>query len=245
MSATTTIGASQNKGIRLDPRTKLLMLLTVTTLMFSTGNEGIMNIIKPLMMFMPFCLILSAGQWKTALKYLALYTICFLLERFALYSISGLPAFLLLAVTAIMTRFAPGIMMGAFLISTTTVSEFIASMERMHMTEKITIPLSVIFRFLPTIGEEYRAIKDAMAMRNIRFGGKKPLLMLEYRLIPLMVSVLKIGDELSAAALSRGLGAPVKRTNIGVIGFHGQDIIAIVLCLCCFAAFFCRNMITF
>lgn len=37
--------------------------------------------------------------------------------------------------------------------------------------------------------------------------------MLEYRLVPLMVSVVKIGDELSAAALTRGLGAPVKRTK--------------------------------
>ena len=40
------------------------------------------------------------------------------------------------------------------------------------------------------------------------FGGKNPFLMLEYRLVPLMVSVVKIGDELSAAALTRGLGAP-------------------------------------
>ena len=75
-------------------------------------------------------------------------------------------------------------------------------MERMHVTEKIIIPLSVIFRFFPTIKEEYQAIRDAMKMRNIRFGGKNPFLMIEYRLIPLMVSVIKIGDELSAAALT-------------------------------------------
>ena len=53
--------------------------------------------------------------------------------------------------------------------------------------------------------------------------------MIEYRLIPLMVSVVKIGDELSAAALTRGLGAPVRRTNVCELGFHVQDIIAIVL----------------
>lgn len=53
---------------------------------------------------------------------------------------------------------------------------------------------------------------------------------MEYRLIPLMVSVIKIGDELSAAALTRGLGAPVRRTNVCEIGFHVQDFIAIVVC---------------
>ena len=71
-----------------------------------------------------------------------------------------------------MTRFAPGIMTGAYLISSTSVSEFIGAMERMHITEKIVIPMSVIFRFFPTISEEYQAIRDAMKMRNIHFGGK-------------------------------------------------------------------------
>ena len=33
------------KGLRLDPRTKLLLLLTVTTLMFSTGNTGVINVV--------------------------------------------------------------------------------------------------------------------------------------------------------------------------------------------------------
>lgn len=36
----------------------------------------------------------------------------------------------------------------------------------------------------PTIGEENAAISDAMRMRGIRFGGKHPGRMLEYRLIP-------------------------------------------------------------
>ena len=53
--------------------------------------------------------------------------------------------------------------------------------------------------------------------------------------IPLMISVVKIGEELSAAALTRGLGAPVKRTDICKIGFHLQDIILFVLCIAGFA----------
>ena len=59
--------------------------------------------------------------------------------------------------------------------------------------------------------------------------------MIEYRLIPLMVSVVKIGDELSA----------VRQTNVCEIGFHVQDIIAIVLCLACFVVFFLQKYIVF
>ena len=41
-------------GIVLDPRTKLFMLITITTLMFSTSNDGIMNIVKPILSLIPF-----------------------------------------------------------------------------------------------------------------------------------------------------------------------------------------------
>lgn len=131
-SATT----ENKKGILLDPRTKLVLLLTITTLMFSTSNEGIMNIVKPCLSLVPFMLILSERRFKTAGKYLLLYVACFVLERIALTTLSGLLSFIVLAITSIMTRFAPGIMTGAYLISSTSVSEFIGAMERMHITEK-------------------------------------------------------------------------------------------------------------
>lgn len=202
--------------------------------MLFSGNGGVMNFVKPTLSILPFVLLLSERKWRTASKYLLLYAVCFALERMALHVLSGLPAFLLLAVCSVMTCFAPGFMMGAFFISSTAVSDFIAAMKRMHITDKIVIPLSVIFRFFPTIGEENAAINDAMRMRGIRFGGRHPGKILEYRLIPLMISVVKIGDELSAAALTRGLGAPVRRTDICNIGFHAQDVVMIVLCASAF-----------
>ena len=53
---------------------------------------------------------------------------------------------------------------------------------------------------------------------------RSPMKMLEYRVVPLMMSIAKIGEELSAAALTRGLGAPQKRTNICKIGFGPLDV---------------------
>ena len=232
-SATT----EKRKGILLDPRTKLILLLTITTLMFSTSNEGIMNIVKPCLSLVPFALILSERRFKTAGKYLVLYAVCFILERIALTSLSGLLSFIVLAVTSIMTRFAPGIMTGAYLISSTSISEFIGAMERMHITEKIVIPMSVIFRFFPTISEEYQAIRDAMKMRGIT-TLRSPMKMLEYRVVPLMISIAKIGEELSAAALTRGLGAPQKRTNICTIKFGPLDVFFFLLTIPCWVGFF-------
>ncbi len=96
---------------------------------------------------------------------------------------------------------------------------------------------SVVFRFFPTVKEEYAAIRDAMKMRGIT-TFRSPLKMLEYRIVPLMISVAKIGEELSAAALTRGLGAPQKRTNICKIGFGPLDIFFFLLAIPCWVGFF-------
>lgn len=48
-------------------------------------------------------------------------------------------------------------------------------------------------------------------------------MILEYRLVPLMMSVAKIGEELSAAALSRGLGGLKKRTCMVELRFGIWD----------------------
>ena len=72
-----------------------------------------------------------------------------------------------------------------------------------------------------------------MRMRDIRFGTpkfwKNPMMILEYRAIPLMMSIAKIGEELSAAALSRGLGGLKKRTCLVDLKFGVYDFIVAVL----------------
>ena len=80
----------------------------------------------------------------------------------------------------ILTRFVVTIVMGEYLIATTSVSEFISAMEKLHMPQAITIPMSVMFRLFPTIGAEWRSIRRAMRMRGIHLGGAKAGQVLEY-----------------------------------------------------------------
>ena len=134
-------------------------------------------------------------------------------------------------VSAIITRFTPCVIAAFFLMTTTSVSEFIGSMKKMHITDKITIPLSVVFRFFPTVKEDAGAINDAMKMRGIT--PNNPMLMLEYRVVPLIISTVKAGEDLSCSALTRGLGSPKKRTNMCDIGFHLWDWLIFGICVCC------------
>jgi energy-coupling factor transport system permease protein len=225
------------QGLRLDPRTKMVMGIAVGVVLAAGGYGGLTTYVRPALAAMPLLLLLLSKRWGAAAFYAVAFAAAYWCEAFLISRTFGLPNFILLASVGLLVRFMPGIMMGYFLVSTTTVSDFMAAMRKMRVTEKLAIPLSVMFRFFPTVREEYAAIGDAMRMRGVSLAGGKPLKMLEYRLVPMMMCSLKIGEELSTAALTRGLGSPVKRTNICKIGFHARDIVFLALSVFCLSAY--------
>jgi len=212
----------------LDPRTKLLLLVFVSVFVLGNAGGDAAAEFRVALNYLPLFLLLSARRWRAFLFGLIFYTFAYAFAVLLMPHCTGFLNFLILAMTGIVLRFMPGILTGMYVVSTTTVSEFIAAMEKMHVPQCITIPLSVMFRFFPTVIEEAGSINKAMAMRDIKFGGTKALQMIEYRMIPMMTCSVKIGQELSAASLTRGLGAPNKRTNICKIGFGWADILVFI-----------------
>lgn len=221
----------RNRGLVLDPRTKLLLLITMTIFVLGYAGGEELSFLMPFFCLLPAVSFISAGKWKMAIGYSVLYLVSYMGFTSWVHHASGFLHFLLFGMFGIITRILPCLMMGSYFMSTTTVSEFSAAMLRMHLPEFIVIPLSVMFRFFPTVIDEWRCINAAMKMRDIRLGGKNISRMLEYRVVPLMACCAKIGEELSAAALTRGLGGECRRTNICRIGFKVQDVIVILLSL--------------
>lgn len=239
MTAVTTLKFERNSVIPIDPRTKIFLTLTVSTITMAGGTGGIMNIIRPCLVALPIILLLLSKRFKATARFSITYIILYTLELLVIPMLTGVWNFILNAASGIYTHMLPGFVMGYYLISTTTVSEFVAAMERMYVPQKVVIPLSVVFRFFPTVKEEYAAIRDAMKMRGIT-TFRSPMKMLEYRVVTLMMSIAKIGEELSAAALTRGLGAPEKRTNICNIGFGLLDIVCGIISILGWIGFFVK-----
>lgn len=173
----------------------------------------------------PIVLMFSIGKVRAALGFFALYLVIQNVGLVYQYiSATSLPGVLFSALAGLIGGMGPSFMMAYYMITTTSVSAAIAAMERLHLSQKIIIPFTVLFRFFPTIGEEYRSIKDAMRMRGITLQ-RGPIAILEYHLIPLMTSIVKIGEELSAAALTRGLGQGIRRTNMCDVRFTMFDVL--------------------
>ena len=212
------------EGIQLDPRTKVYLLLLINIVIFATNPSGGQLMAKGLLAAIPFVLLCSAGKWRQGFICAVFYVAGQLAETYLTAYAAGLWGLLMRFTAQMLDRLLPIVIMAYYLIKTTEVSAFIAAMERMRVTRKIIIPLAVIFRFFPTIAEESRAINDAMRIRGIGFRGS-PVAMLEYRLVPLMMSIARIGNELSAAALTRGLRITGERANIYKIGFGVRDAV--------------------
>lgn len=216
--------------VKLDPRTKLLLLLLINAVLLGSTSTYFIELTTAAI---PLFLLIVSKKAKASVFYAGVYAMATLADAFLIPSTQGIVNIVIVMMSGIIYRMVPGLVMGYYLISTTKVSEFVAAMEKMHVTQKIVIPFSVMFRFFPTVMEEAGSINDAMRMRGVGFGTgvfmKNPMALLEYRMVPLLMSAVKIGEELSAASLTRGLGSPEKRTNICKIGFDVWDISLLII----------------
>ena len=152
-AAVTTLKFESKAVIPTDPRTKLFLTVTVSTIMITGGTGGFMNFVRPCLMACPIIFLLLSRKWTAAARFAVTYAVLFALELTVLPLLTGTWNFILGAAVGIYTHMLPGFIMGYYLVSTTTVSEFVAAMERMHVPEKIVIPVSVVFRFFPTVKE--------------------------------------------------------------------------------------------
>lgn len=221
----------ENRGMVLDPRTKLFIMLTIVFFVIGGVGGDITAVCGAALLIcvVPLLLLCTAKQWKKFFVYGGIFAVVKFVDVMLLSALSGAAQMLTAILCMTVLRLMPGLIMGAYMLSGTTVSEFIAAMERMHIPQQITIPLSVMFRFFPTVTEEFAAINTAMKMRDIRIGGKNAGKFFEYRMVPLLVCSVNIGNELSAAALTRGLGGKCRRTNICRIGFRAQDMLMLLI----------------
>lgn len=213
---------SGGKGPTFDPRTKVLATLVTATIMFGAHGSGPMAIIRPLVSLLPLIMLLLSRRLRAAAIYLALYGGASVLSALAVTSLTGTPLFAVLGATGVVRQFSPGIAMGVWLATTTSVSEFMAACDRMRMPQELEIPLVVMLRYFPAVANDYRQIALALHMRGT--SGTRGLAgIAEARLVPLLVSAVRGSEDLSASALLRGLSGPSKRTNLCPTRMRARD----------------------
>jgi energy-coupling factor transport system permease protein len=220
----------RTKGLQdIDPRMKIIISLAFSTMLFLTAQKITIFV----SLIATFAILLLSGKGKNGVKLLVAYTFFASIDFLTAFAGPESVRVLLGVFLYSFMKFIPVLMLGSWIVATIKVNEFMAAMEKMRLPKNVIIPLAVLLRFLPTIKEELGYIKDTMKMRNIElsFSGIlfHPIKTMEYILVPLLMRSVKVADELSAAALTRGIDGENKRTSLREVRILFSDAVSAFL----------------
>lgn len=221
------------KPLHLDPRTKLLLIvLCVLSAMLAPGLRFQFALVVLIGLLAAVC-----GRLRYALRGILAYGLICLFTVWCMGVLTGTWRAMFVAFLGLVHKVYACGMLAGLVISTTRVGEFLSAMARLHVPKKLTIPIAVMLRYLPTIREDWHFIKDAMRLRDVSptFGGflKAPAMTINCIYVPLLTAASKAADELSIASVTRGIENPKPRTCLVDIQMRPADWLVMAL----FAAF--------
>lgn len=217
--------------INVDPRIKLLALITVNVMVMGSGSFAL-SLLAALCL-VPFLIGHShAHAIACWLTWIALWAAMFL---FVPMIAQGWVPTVLAALGFWFTRFSVCAGYAWWLFVSTRVGHLSAALQTIHVPRFIITPLAVMIRFVPSLLNELRAIWDSMRLRGLipsaSYALRHPIRTSEFILVPLLSSATRMADELAASALLRGLGNPTRRTSVVSLRLGWGD----VACMCMLA----------
>lgn len=204
----------EKREVKFDLRTKFMLILVVNLFLLLSHSL----IFELVLVFGCLLLITIDGQAKSAFHFLIVFLIMLGIDQLLTPYINGFFFTLVSFITVALRKFLPCFILGKWILTKTEVSEFVAVMWKLRLPQNAIIPLSVVFRYFPTIKEEWASIRAAMKMRGIHVS-------LEHIMVPLLMSAVNVSEELSAAALCRGLDSPEPHTSLVQVRFRFSDVL--------------------
>lgn len=225
--------------LHLDPRAKLfLILLCVLSAVFAP------NLYFQFVLVTLIALLAAlSGKWRYALRGIIAYALICVFTVWCMGMLTGTWRTMFVAFLGLVHKVYACGMLAGLVISTTKVGEFLSAMARLHIPKKLTIPIAVMLRYLPTIREDWHYIKDAMRLRDVSptlLGFlKAPAMTINCIYVPLLTAASKAADELSIASVTRGIKSPKPRTCLVKIQMQAADFWAMIL----FALFLAAELV--
>ncbi len=210
----------ESKSISIDPRTLLFLLLFANVITFFQNSLWIE---LGWICFLGITMLFS-GNYVMAVRCMVLYGILIVFQYILLPAAPKVIATTFIMMINYSRRMFPCLMVGAFMIRTISLRQFVLAMRKLHIPQKMIIPISVTIRYFPAIKEEINHIKDAIRLRDIKPADK-----LEALIVPLMMSATATAEELSAAAVTRGIENPIKKTSTIDLKFRLPDYLCTTL----------------
>ena len=198
----------------LDPRCKILLLVCIGFVSYFLAGEVVS--LALMLVYGLFIALGNGGKW--AAKMIITYIVVAYLNALLRYVQVPVLSVIMSVFGVTVLKLIPIVMMGLWILRTTYMDDLMVALQRMRLPQAVTIPLVVMFRYIPTLRIEYRQIRVC-----------HPLATIEYILIPLLMRCLKVTDELAASGTTRGLELECKRYALRPIRFAWPEIVVSLL----------------
>ena len=125
--------------MRLDPRTKLLILAVTSVSVFMNKSIAVECVLAGI----PLVLLSVSGNLKRMLKYAAFFLALLLIQLFIVPRLPVTFGGIVYMFAVYIRKLLPCFMLGSFLIATTSVSKFLAAITKLRLSKGLTIALAV------------------------------------------------------------------------------------------------------
>ena len=228
---------------KIDPRTKMLGMMTVFILALEFNH--------PLVLAIIMVVVLAIGVWaklslKRFLPFLLGASLFFILGVLVwpAYIKQGLPLFDVFGLTITLDGILFGIAMGLRVslmvvasgvwMMSTSPQKMTLGLLRMGLPYKAGLAMSTSIRFVPLINAERATIMEAQRARGLRMDKGNPLTRASKSVAiigPMFLRAIDLAQALAVAMDARGFGARENRTNLLEIQMTTADKLIIGACV--------------
>lgn len=229
--------------MKLDPRTKLAIVLVLSTFALIYDDIGMLAMI--LMCSIAIAIVMQSGLIPILIRLKKIIGVMIAIAIVqSIFTKTGMPLIKFKDVVIItdygliksvefILRLAI-IIVSAAIITTSTYREIIQGLVQWHCPYEIAFMVSIAIRFLPIFKEEMIDMVTAIQLRGIdlkKVKLKDKLKVYKYILIPIVINTIIKAKELSAAMEMRGFRAYPHRTSYKMLKMQKIDFLIIGICL--------------
>ena len=195
-----------------DPRTSVVLIVVTSITVMAPGGE----VFVPAGLVLGLLLAAADRAWRHLGALAAAALTLELLARGLPLLAPSIFSVLVGVVSAFLLRFVVvyGVVLHFF--RTGTPAAVTAALRAARIPRALTVPIAVVLRFAPVVAAEASAVVDSMRLQGLtgrRSVLRHPVLSIERFTVPMIASTLRVGDDLTAAALLRGLGSYQRPTS--------------------------------
>lgn len=202
---------------RLDPRTKMGLLLGVTFLSVYMDNIILLLTLETMLII----LAIISRTFQSMIRFLLIFFIFGLIAVVALALITGNFNYSLVSFSPFFARFGVMITAGLLFAFTTSPNNLAQALEKMRFPAPLSFTLTITLRYIPTLAREAGAIMNALKLRGIKLSAgdiiRRPNYFYRGMIIPLLIRTLKLSDEIAIAAESRGFNGGRERSSMNML----------------------------